>query len=240
METKVYSCIIVDDETLAQELICNHLESFPEVKILGRFHDPLIAQQFLHENNMDIIFLDIEMPNMNGLEFIRQLSSEPKIVLTTAFSEFALDGFELNVIDYLLKPIEFERFEVALSKVIHLLNLEHSSDTSETSLMENNLLIKSSHEVIKLKTKEIIYIEGLHKYIKIVSDTGKYTTLFGLTAILDELPVNLFFRCHRSFIVNLEKVDKISGNNAILGNHSIPISKSNKTELLKKLGKRLR
>lgn len=235
-----YTCIIVDDETLAQDLISTHISEISEVEVKGKFHNPVDAQGFLELNNIDIVFLDIEMPNMNGLEFIRSLSSSPKIILTTAYAEFALDGFALNVVDYLLKPIVFDRFENATRKAIHLLNLEQQSEKTETNVESNSIVIKSNHELIKINLEDIIYVEGLHKYIKIVTSQGKYTTLFGLTAMYDELPKMTFFRCHRSFILNINRVEKISQNDAIMGQYNVPISKGNKPLLLEKLGKQLR
>ena len=144
------------------------------------------------------------------------------------------------MVDYLLKPITFERFEKALNKVFEILVLENSSTSSViTDVKEKSIVIKSSHQLIKIDIDDILYIEALHKYIKIVTAEKKYTTLFSMNAIENELSKTLFYRCHRSFIINIDKVKLIDGNQAIIDKHKIPISKLNKTELITKLGKQL-
>lgn len=237
MNPEQYTCILVDDETLAQDLIANHLERFPDFRITSKFNDPREALAFVSENRVDVIFLDIEMPGLNGMDFIRQLDSSPKIILTTAYSEFALEGFDLQVIDYLLKPVTLERFKASILKVKRLLKLEHELITAETTSEAEHLVIKSSHELVRIAISDILYVEGMHKYVKIVTRSGNYTTLFGLTALATELPSGSFYRCHRSFIVNVNHVDKISGNQVFIDKHCVPVSKGNKSELLEKMGK---
>ncbi len=234
-----YSCVIIDDETLAQELIKQHVSLVSGLIIKGMFHDPLEAQNYLNENDVDLVFLDIEMPKMNGLEFIKSLNHQPKIVLTTAYAEFALDGFELNVVDYLLKPIVFERFQQATDKAFQLINLERSAPNKVPELKQDSIIIRASHELIKVKLNDILYIEGLHKYVRIRTTQQSHTVLFGMAALMKELPHRQFFRCHRSFIVNVEKVDKIAGNEAIISKYSIPISRGNKQELLELMGRQI-
>ena len=180
------------------------------------------------------------MPKLTGIDLLKSLTNPPKVIFTTAYSEFALEGYELNIIDYLLKPITFERFEKAVNKVIEILNVENSTKTTiSTEVQEKSIVIKSSYQLIKIDIADILYIEALHKYIKIVTAEKNYTTLFSMNAIELEIPSNLFYRCHRSFIVNIDKVKLIDGNQAIIDKYKIPISKLNKTELITKLGKQL-
>lgn len=238
--SKLYKCLIVDDETLARQLIQTHLKQFQNIEIIQSFSSSIEAKEYLKSNNVDLIFLDIQMPKLTGIDLLKSLANPPKVIFTTAYSEFALEGYELNVIDYLLKPITFERFEKAVNKVIEILNLENITIPSGSAeVKEKSIVIKSSHQLIKIDIADILYIEALHKYIKIVTAEKNYTTLFSMNAIEHEIPSNLFYRCHRSFIVNLDKVKLIDGNQAIIDKHKIPISKLNKTELIVKLGKTL-
>jgi len=238
--TKTYKCLIVDDETLARQLITTHLNQIPNLEIIHSCSSAIEADLFLKSNHVDLMFLDIQMPNLSGINLLKSLLNPPKVILTTAYSEFALEGYELNIVDYLLKPITFERFYKAASKAIEIMNLERKNhEPSSTLLEEKSILIKSSHQLIRIELLDIAYVEGLHKYVKIVTEDKNYTTLFGLTAMEKELPAQLFYRCHRSFIVNLVKIEGIDGNQAIIGKHRIPISKPNKPELIAKLGKRI-
>ena len=241
METKtIYKCAIVDDETLARTLIRTHLMQIPELEIVYECSSALEAGNYLKTNKVDLLFLDIQMQHLSGIDFLRSLQNPPKVIFTTAYSEFALDGYELNIIDYLLKPITFERFYKAVTKALELLKLENESkDAAEASVIDQSIVIKSSHQHIKILLSDILFIEGLHKYVKIVTEKKTYTTLIALTTMEEELSKQLFYRCHRSFIVNLSKVELIDGNLAIIGTHKIPISKLNKQELLAKLGKKI-
>lgn len=235
---KLYKCLIVDDETLARQLIQTHLKQFQSIEIVQSFSSAIEAKEYLKSNNVDIIFLDIQMPKLTGIDLLKSLTNPPKVIFTTAYSEFALEGYELNIIDYLLKPITFERFDKAVNKVIEILNVENSTKTTNsTEVQEKSIVIKSSHQLIKIDVDNILYIEALHKYIKIVTIEKNYTTLFSMNAIEKELPSTQFYRCHRSYIVNLNKVNLIDGNQLIIDKHKIPISKLNKTELIAKLGK---
>ncbi len=237
-KNKTYKCLIIDDEPIARQLIRTHIGNIPELIIIKEFGLAIDAISFLDTNKIDIIFLDIQMPKLTGIDFIKTIEKPPKIILTTAFSEFALDAYELNVIDYLLKPIVFERFKKAVNKTIEILQLEENNlSTSEYG--NDSILIKSKHQLIKVLISEILYIESMHKYIKIFTVDNRYTTLFSLNAIEQELPSNVFYRCHRSFIINLNKVKLIDGNQVIVHNYTVPISKNNKSGLIKNLGKRI-
>lgn len=235
---KPYKCIIVDDETLARQLIQMHLKQFQKIEIVQSFSSATDALEYLKTNSVDLIFLDIQMPKLTGMDFLKSLVNPPKVIFTTAYSEFALDAYELNVIDYLLKPITLERFEKAANKVVEILNLERVAVSKNlTEIQDKSILIRSSHQLIKIDINSILYIEALHKYIKIVTAGKNYTTLFSMNSIEKELPSTKFYRCHRSFIVNLNEINVIDGNQVVIDKHKIPVSKLNKTELVSKLGK---
>jgi len=237
-ENKAYKCLIIDDEPIARQLIKTHIANIPELIIIKEFSLAVDAITFLQTNKIDIIFLDIQMPKLTGIDFIKALKNSPKIIFTTAFSEFAIDAFELNVIDYLLKPIVFERFKKAVDKTIEILQIE-DNNLYTSKYADNSIVIKSKHKLIRVLVSDILYIESMHKYIRIFTAENRYTTLFSLNAIEQELPSNIFYRCHRSFIINLNKVKLIDGNHVILDNYNVPISKTNKSDLIKKIGRKI-
>ncbi len=241
METSnKYKCIIIDDESLARQLIQTHLKNVPEFELLQSFSSAIDAEKYLRENEIDLMFLDIQMPKLSGIDFLKSLTNPPKTIFTTAYSEFALEGYELNVVDYLVKPIVADRFMKAIGKVIEILELEkHIKVPSTLDSIESSIVIKSSHQLIKINLVDVLYIEALHKYIKIVTVEKNYTTLFSMNSIEQEIPPSLFYRCHRSFIVNIKKVEMIDGNQAIIDKYKIPISKTTKEELVLKLGKKI-
>lgn len=234
-----YTCLIVDDEPLARELIMSYCEKLPFLKVAATCSSAIEAMQWLKEHEADILFLDIQMPNLTGIEMLKSVKIQPKVILITAYSEFALEGFNLDVSDYLLKPVTFERFNQAVAKTTERLDLERKiKSKADTGNEKDSIVIKSSHRMIKVSVKDIIYIEGLHKYIRIVTEDKKYTTLYSIAAMEADLPDN-FYRCHRSFIVNLEKVDLLDGNELHCGTYRVPVSKNNKAVLIEKLGKKI-
>jgi DNA-binding LytR/AlgR family response regulator len=241
MEVKAtYKCLIVDDEALARQLIQAHLCQTPELIAVHECASAMEADHYLKTHKVDLLFLDIQMQHLSGIDFLKALQNPPKVIFTTAYSEFALDGYELNIIDYLLKPITFERFYKAASKALEILKLENDHrELAEASFSDNAILIKSRHQHIKIQLQDILFIEALHKYIKIITKDKVYTTLMALSAMEQQLPKQLFYRCHRSFIVNLSKIALIDGNLALIEKHKVPISKINKQELYVKLGKQV-
>lgn len=238
-ETKTYNCLIVDDEALARQLIQTHINNIPELTVIKQCSSAIEARKYLESNTIDLMFLDIQMPNLSGIDFLKTIQNPPKVILTTAYSEFALEGYELNIVDYLLKPITFERFYKAVLKTIEILKLENNNSHNKAELDSQDILIKSKHQLIKIHISDILYIESMHKYVKIFTSDNKYTTLFALSAIEKELPQNIFYRCHRSFIINLNRVKLIDGNRVVLNDYQVPIGKNNKAELISKLGKQI-
>jgi len=236
---KTYNCIIVDDETLAQELIEVHLVKIPNVDIVAKCHTAMEAMSVISNNSIDIMFLDIEMPDITGIEFLKSLEKPPLTILTTAYSEYAIESYELNVIDYLLKPIRFDRFFKAIGKVLSLLK-----DTDNIVIVENNTLkedyifVKSDYKAVKISFNELIYVESMQKYVKFHLKDKTIISLMSLTSLVEILPSSKFFRCQKSFIVNLTKIESIDGNLLLMNNGAkVSLSKNLKTELVKLIDK---
>lgn len=232
-----YSCIIVDDETLAQDLIETHLEKISNIEIVARCHTAMEALAILNRQQIDIMFLDIEMPDLTGIEFLKALEKPPHTIFTTAYSEYALTGYELNVVDYLLKPIRFDRFFKAVSKVLALLNeKEHPKTNSEsTEVQSDYIFVKSDYKAVKIHFRDIHYVESLQKYVKFhLGDKKSVVSLMSISSLVDLLPADHFFRCQKSFIVNLDKIESIEGNQLVLSSgDKVPVSRNLKSDLLK-------
>ncbi len=234
---KKYSCIIVDDESLAQDLLEAHLEKIPNINIVAKCHTAMIAMQVLNEYPVDIMFLDIEMPDLNGIHFLKSLEKTPYTIFTTAYSQYALESYELNVVDYLLKPIRFDRFFKAITKVLSLLNSTPTNlQTSITEQKNDYFFVKSDYKSIKIQFNNIVYIESAQKYVKIFVNDKCIMPLMSLSSIMGILPTKQFFRCHKSFIVNLDVIECIDGNQLLLtSGDKIPVSKTLKAELISKI-----
>ncbi|MFK7799165.1 MAG: LytR/AlgR family response regulator transcription factor [Aureispira sp.] len=223
--------ILVDDEPLAQEIVETHISKFPNLKLLAKCNNAVEALQALKEHEVDLMFLDIQMPQISGIDFLKTLPSPPKVILTTAFSEYALDGYDLNVVDYLLKPISFDRFAKAVNKAV-------SQDTPQQepspSSKENAdyIFVKADKKLIKIHFNDIFYIEGLKDYVILHTPTGRVVTLQTMKSLEIKLPQDLFMRIHRSYIVNLSNITVIEGNTVQINKKIIPIGKNYKEKLL--------
>lgn len=240
LEKEKYKCIIVEDEALAIKLMQSHILQKQELVLVQICSNVQEANDYLQNQKIDLMFLDIQLQQLSGIDFLKSLQNPPKVIFTTAYSEFALEGYELNIIDYLLKPITFDRFNKGVNKALEIINLEHVEKESQVAeASDHSIVVKSSHQHIKIVLDDILYIKGLHKYVKIVTSKKQWTTLIAISAIEQELASKSFYRCHRSFIVNLSKIESIDGNLATIDTHKIPISKLNKQELLSKLGKKI-
>ncbi len=232
-----YNCLIVDDEQLAQELLESHITKMPYLNLVAKCSDAISAIQVLQQQPIDILFCDIEMPNLSGIDFIAQLQNPPAVIFTTAYSEYALKGFELEAIDYLLKPIEFERFFKATNKAIRSKNQSFQSIVSPITITqkEEYFFIKSDQKIHRIEFNDVLFIEALQKYIRIYTSQNKIMSLFSLSKIYEQLPSNNFFRVHRSFIVNIDKIEHIEGNMIRIGEHTIPVSKGQKEPFIEHL-----
>jgi len=218
-------CIIIDDESLAINVIENHLKNFDNIEVVATFNNPLKAYSLLEQEKIDLIFLDINMPQLSGFAFIENLSQRPLIVITTAYREYAVKSYELNILDYLVKPIPFNRFLKTINKVYQ--NLYSNSNSSDTSLhQEPHIFLKVNKKLIKINLNDILLIESLKDYIKVMTTLGDYVVHKSLTAITEELPQSNFIRIHRSYTISINKIDAIEGNTVEIVNRKIPIGRN--------------
>ncbi|MCE7993311.1 MAG: response regulator transcription factor [Roseivirga sp.] len=233
---KTYTCIIVDDEALAQDLIETHLKKIPNIEIIAKCHTAMEAMSVLNQQSVDIMFLDIEMPDLTGVEFLKALEKPPHTIFTTAYSEYAMEGYELNVVDYLLKPIRFDRFFKAMSKVLELLKEKEPQTTEPSAEKTSNeyIFVKSEYKAVKITFDDILYVESMQKYVKFHLSDKMVISLMSISSLQEILPQKQFFRCQKSFIINLNKIESIEGNLVVLSSRAkVPISKNLKAGLLK-------
>lgn len=233
---------MVDDETLARELLMAHIAKMPHLAIVATCSNAIEAKLALEKHQPDILFLDIQMPHLTGIDLLRMLKKSPATILTTAYSEYALEGYELDVIDYLLKPIEFERFFKAVSKAIEWLDrgydLTTHSITTPAEPQNNYFFVKSDYKMVKVVFNEILFIEALQKYVRIHTTTTRIITLMSMSQLEETLPAGQFVRIHRSYIVNLDKIDSIEGNIVHIAKHELPISKGQRDAFLEWIKKK--
>jgi two-component system, LytTR family, response regulator len=240
---KKYTCIIVDDETLAQDLLARHIAKIPQLELVATCSNAIEARFALEKHQPDIFFLDISMPNLTGLDLLRMLTRRPVTILTTAYSEYALEGYELDVLDYLLKPIEFERFFKSVSKAMDWLSrgqvsVQQSVIQAEAAPLPTYFFVKSDYKIIKVVFEEILFIEALQKYVRIHTTTERIVTLMSMSQLEEALPSNHFVRIHRSYIVNLDKINSIEGAIIHLGKHKLPLSKGQREGFLERIKER--
>ena len=219
--------LIVDDEPLAQNVIQQYAQKLPDLLIVGTCDDAICANKMLKENAIDILFLDINMPKLSGISFLKNLDNPPHIIFTTAYSEYAIEGFELNAVDYLKKPFSFDRFCKAYFRAEELIILKQTKPTREISNSQPDFLfVKSDKKTIKIKYSEILYIEGLGDYIKIHIPNNKIVTNLSMKKISELLPQNQFYRIHKSFIISINKIDNMEGNMVKINNIKLPVGNS--------------
>ncbi|MDJ0646465.1 MAG: LytTR family DNA-binding domain-containing protein [Flavobacteriaceae bacterium] len=218
----IYNCLIIDDELPARKVLINYVNKVPFLNLIGDCENAFQAMEKLSTATIDIIFLDIEMPKLSGLDFLKSLSKRPHVILTTAYREFALDGFELNVTDYLLKPISFERFLVAVNKVKSDSHMKEHSDQNQFTYF------KSGKKNIQIYFSDILFIEGLGNYVKIFTKDKIVTTYDQLNDIIKKLPENNFVRIHRSYIVALDKINAYSSDSLEINEHQLTIGNTYK------------
>jgi len=212
------TCIIVDDEPSSQHVLERFVGNVDFLQLAGVCHDAMEALQKLKEQRIDLMFLDINMPKITGLSFLKSLQNPPEVIITTAYSKYALQGFELNVTDYLLKPFSFDRFFTAVNKVVEKLN-HRGNHAPEDPFV----LIKADKTLHKVACSSILFVEAFGDYVKIHTDDASILTNSTFTALLEELPPAKFVRCHKSFAVNIDKLKSISGNQIAMGQHKVPI-----------------
>jgi DNA-binding LytR/AlgR family response regulator len=230
-----HTCIIVDDEPLAQEVLERYINKLENLELVGKCSNAHQAQEILNREKVDIVFLDINMPGMSGLEFLRRLPNPPSVIFTTAHAEYALEGFELDATDYLLKPISFDRFSKAVSKATHYIELELQDEQPAASDEEDHMFVKADKKIVKIKLDEILYIEGLKDYVMIFIPGQRIITLQTMKNLEQRLPSAKFIRVHRSFIISIDKLKSIASHNVEIGEKQIPIGKNYKEAFFKVL-----
>ena len=214
-------CIIVEDEPLAAKVLSEYISQVPFLELNGTFKDAILATEYLRENSVDLIFLDIHLPKLKGMAFLKTLTDPPAVVVTTAYHQYAVEGFNLNVTDYLLKPFEFERFLVAVNKVKAAEGEKQKAESPEKDFIFLNVQKKK----VKILFSEIVYIESQREYIKIVTTKKEYISKMSTHEIEALLPPNLFKRIHRSYIVSVTRIESYTAEAVELGGVSIPIGR---------------
>jgi DNA-binding LytR/AlgR family response regulator len=230
-------CIIVDDEPLAIEILESYVAKVEQLKLEGTFRNAVSAFTFLQQQQVDLIFLDIQMPKLSGIDFLKTLKNPPKVIFTTAFRDYAIEGFELEVADYLLKPIPFERFLKAVAKVLHQPAASASSTVQKIDSSDNYVYFKVDKKMVKTRMAEILYIESIKDYVKVRTLEKEIITQQKISYLEESLPQDQFIRIHRSFIVNREKIDAYSATDVEIGKHHIPIGRNYKNDVMKLLAK---
>ncbi|HWA36205.1 MAG TPA: LytTR family DNA-binding domain-containing protein [Cyclobacteriaceae bacterium] len=221
MSPKKIRCLIVDDEPLAIEVLRQYIVSTPQFEIAGECLNALAAFEFLQKENVDVMFLDIQMPRLLGTDLIKSLPNPPRVIFTTAHRDFALDGFELGALDYLLKPITFERFLKSVYKLTH--GTTSSAPERNEFPTERFLYFRSDRKMIKVTLNDILYIESLKDYVKIVTTRGQVITKQSISSVEAMLPDKEFVRIHRSFIIALNKVDSFTATDVMIGKVDLPV-----------------
>lgn len=224
--------IIVDDESVAHDIIRKYCSLLPNMQLMQDCYDAIEAIDYLHNNTVDLIFLDLNMPKLHGFEFLKTLPNQPKVIVTTAYKEHALEGYELNIVDYLLKPFSFERFLKAINKV--------RTDTSKTpSIIQNegnsakpgNIFLRSTNKYIQVALDDVLFVEASGNYIKIVLKEETITLRGTLSSLTEHIPTEGLIQVHRSFMVAQKHIKRIEGNQVFLDNYTVPIGKLFKPQL---------
>lgn len=221
--------IIVDDEPLALEVLETYLTHFPELNLQAKCANAVEAFEALSEGDIDLMFLDIQMPQISGIDFLKSLKNPPKVIFTTAFSNYALEGFELNAVDYLLKPFSLERFTKAVQKFKEI--YAKNDKTLSEAEAPDYIFVKADKKLIKLRFEDIFHVEGLKDYVMLHTPGGRIVTLQTMKSLEEKLPSSNFIRVHRSYIVNLNLIELLETNSVTVNKKKIPIGKNYKDEL---------
>jgi len=239
MPNKKITCLAVDDEPLALSILEKYIRSVANLELVGSCQNAVQALQLLQQHKVDLIFLDIQMPQIMGTDFIRTLKKSPKVIFTTAFRKYAIEGFELDAVDYLLKPISFERFLKAVNKVLQT-NLDapdsiYHMNESVSQSAPAHLYFRVDRKMVKVFLHDILYIEGFSDYVKIITSSKTLITKQLISALEETLPKDIFIRIHRSFIISINKINSYNADIIVIGNAELPICRLFKQNVMKKL-----
>jgi len=225
------NCLIIDDEPLAQNVLKKFIADCPLVELCGVYNNAVEATVFLQSNNVDLLFLDINMPKISGLSFFKSLVKPPLVVFTTAYPEYALEGFEVDAVDYMVKPFSFERFLKAVNKVHEKLNVVQLKNR----INEGSILLKSDKKVYNVHFDNILYIQAIGDYVKVVTTEKNLLVHSTIKSMVDQLPIDEFIRIHKSYIISIKKLEYIEGNQVKIAKENLPIGQNFKDELLRRL-----
>ncbi|MFZ6000239.1 MAG: LytR/AlgR family response regulator transcription factor [Bacteroidota bacterium] len=232
-------CIIVDDEPLAIEILESYVARMDNLELAGTFRNAISAFTFLQQNQVDLIFLDIQMPKLSGIDFLKSLKHPPQVIFTTAFRDYAIEGFELEVADYLLKPIPFERFLKAVAKVLPARDKEFEAKAGAAPVADSFIYFKVDKKMVKTRMSDVLYIESIKDYVKVKTIDKEIITQQKISYLEESLPKNQFLRVHRSFIVNVDRIDAYSATDVDLGKHQVPIGRNYKNDVMRILSKQV-
>lgn len=230
---KKLQCLIVEDEELARDLLENFIQKIPHLELVGKCENPLSGMEVLRNQSVDILFLDIQMPELTGVEMLKLIPQKPVVIFTTAYPSYALEGYQLNVTDYLLKPYSFDRFVQAVNKASEMVRLKNgNTENSQTAETKDYFLVNSDHKVIKIKYADLVYVESMREYVAYHTKAqGRILSLMSLKKLEIDLPSDRFLRIHKSYIVSTEKVTALEGNLVHIGETKIPIGASYKEQV---------
>src|SRR6218665_2387456 len=227
-------CVLIDDEPLAIKVLQNYFTHFTDFEVIATFNNSLEALDFINSTPVDAVFLDINMPMMTGFELISLIESKTKVIITTAFREFAAESYDLDVLDYLVKPIPLPRFIKCIHKITTEYNLKNNIKV-ETAKGDSHIFIKVDKKMMKINIEEILFVEGMKEYIKVVTPDKTYITHKSLTSLSEELPAERFLRIHKSYVIALNKVKSIEGNRVQIQSYNIPIGRNYSKEVKNKI-----
>ena len=229
------NCIIIDDEPLARKGLKEYIADTDFLNLIGEFDNALKATEPLSKGDVQLLFLDIQMPKITGLDFFKSLQHACPVIFTTAYPQYAIEGFDLNALDYLVKPISFERFLKAALKAKEYYEVRHHNDESTKGRKEDYFFIKADNKLVKIFFDEILFVEALQNYVTIHTADKKYITYLTFKSVEEYLPADHFIKTHKSYIISASKINSIEGNDIRIGNHHIPISRNEKEEVMDKL-----
>jgi DNA-binding LytR/AlgR family response regulator len=236
------NCVIIDDEPLAREGLASYVREIDFLHLVDTCENPLQLIKLMNQQPIDLIFLDIQMPKMNGLDFLKAVQQPPIVVITTAYPTYALDGFQLNVLDYLLKPITFDRFFRSVKKAsdyYHLINKPNGpvakNEGKKPDPATDYFFIRCGSKYEKIHFDQILYIEGMQNYVTIYTQKGKYVTLLNLKNLEENLDNSNFIRVHKSYIVSIDKIEGIEGNELFIQSHRVPMSRNYREQVLQQV-----
>lgn len=228
-------CLVIDDEPLARKGLKEYIQDIEFLQLAGEFDNPLKATDTILSGNIQLLLLDIQMPKITGLEFLKSLDKPPLTILTTAYPEYALQGYELNVVDYLLKPFSFERFLKAVMKVKSLLETKAAPSLFTVPASPGYFFIKTDNKLVRIAHDELLFVEALQNYVAVYTLQKKYITYLTIKSVEAQLPAQRFIKVHKSYLVASDKVEMIEGNEIRIGQHHIPISRNTREEVLDKI-----